>query len=1361
MNEEEELECRVCRGPAEEGRPLFHPCKCSGSIAHTHQDCLQSWLEVKGGRGKCDLCSYKFQFIPKYHTDAPETLSVSQVLSGIFSKSFKSWLPFVLRLGLVIATWLIVLPLCTAYLYQGWTHRPRTISSRLTLEKLPMDLVHGAILTITIIVAFLSLMSLFDFFRIKYPSYKEKLESGVVDEKKEEEEVVIAPVQIGSTGGFLQHDDSQLSLQEKFEAERKVMQEMLHKENKSVMDSGKKFHRYSSFHSEDSDDAQEDGEFTDRDADQEFIDQCKELYDIIEIQEKVYREQIARLREKGDEEGIARLMERRRNLAAQYQEFEQRLPDNAVAAVKRQRHRTRQYFDSDNEEEADESGSAHAEEEDRKPAARRNILEDSDDEEDEDAAFERMMRMQDEDEARPDDPDLDVERRRLQAAAANNAQRFEPQFEPLDRPFDEEDAMDADMQMPMENLIGLRGPVGDLFKNLGWLLAFQTTFIAIFGCIPRAIGSIAFHHVIARSQYLSSTLHFLFKYIIFANFDLTAKDGETQMDLKYLGKVVQDRAEDLDPLLTPQDVGKIVLGYVSFSLTTFFFQAIMSAYKEYKSRFTSTHEAPMPRRARQQEQDMGAAVKEFFSTTIEMTAAAAKISFLVCFKMFVLPFLLGNWLDLSTLPLFESHIEDRAQQMGQDVVGFFILHWVVGITFMLTVTVSVLQLREVLHPELLACVIRPQEPQPDLLLNLLEDSGWTHAKRMVPSLGIYAAILFTQVWFPCCLIEAAGIKEHIPLFNPEFWYAIYMPLQRPIELIIFHLSALSILEKHKNMIGEMQHAFLKKTTQWFGLMDYLLPRKVETWALVAERDLYSTQDEPVVDKFWEKLAELKKQGGPTDEFISKNVDFSQEFNEVSEEFARPNQYIILSPGNEHAKKDRKLLPTHIGQYRCRKKIRNNGRVVIELWREQVSDPIPRPPKGWDYLADGGSIEKGRWSWGKKEKKSDIELRVAARKEFFPLVECNGEYKEQWKSPSFLASCLPVGSKILCLAVLSWIAVTCCVSTIVFAPLLASRFVLQVLSVPTHYMHDPVLFAVGCIMLSPVLGKIWSYFCEEEDAGNDIRRRAFVLPPLRKCISLIKVITLWLGVCPVLTGAIYQYLLFKELPKISELHNLDLLHLICTLWPPGFILLHFGGVLCVLGAFKQQFWNKMKTLAIDGIAGAPIDDEDGNNNNNNANANGRRRRGANRQQRAANAEEEDDGSDPSQWQGKNGKVGRFFTRMSDILLRQEWDVIDEVELVDELLRPVMKVLVTIILAPVTAITSVHVMSKFIPLMQVLVEDDIARNNVMRYTLASAMSIISLFASKEMLQSWYIKAHKTARDHRYLVGELLVNYISSSR
>jgi E3 ubiquitin-protein ligase MARCH6 len=45
---------------------------------------------------------------------------------------------------------------------------------------------------------------------------------------------------------------------------------------------------------------------------------------------------------------------------------------------------------------------------------------------------------------------------------------------------------------------------------------------------------------------------------------------------------------------------------------------------------------------------------------------------------------------------------------------------VLGITFMLFVTVSVLQLREVLHPDIFAAVIRPQEPHPDLLGSLLQ-----------------------------------------------------------------------------------------------------------------------------------------------------------------------------------------------------------------------------------------------------------------------------------------------------------------------------------------------------------------------------------------------------------------------------------------------------------------------------------------------------------------------------------------------------------------------------------------------------------------------------------------------------------------
>jgi hypothetical protein len=51
-DDDDEDVCRVCRCPAEPDRPLFRPCKCSGSMGMTHQDCLTSWLEVTRGDGE-------------------------------------------------------------------------------------------------------------------------------------------------------------------------------------------------------------------------------------------------------------------------------------------------------------------------------------------------------------------------------------------------------------------------------------------------------------------------------------------------------------------------------------------------------------------------------------------------------------------------------------------------------------------------------------------------------------------------------------------------------------------------------------------------------------------------------------------------------------------------------------------------------------------------------------------------------------------------------------------------------------------------------------------------------------------------------------------------------------------------------------------------------------------------------------------------------------------------------------------------------------------------------------------------------------------------------------------------------------
>jgi hypothetical protein len=59
--EDDDDTCRVCRGDGTPDHPLFHPCKCKGSIKYVHQDCLQEWLTQRA-RTYCELCHHPFQF---------------------------------------------------------------------------------------------------------------------------------------------------------------------------------------------------------------------------------------------------------------------------------------------------------------------------------------------------------------------------------------------------------------------------------------------------------------------------------------------------------------------------------------------------------------------------------------------------------------------------------------------------------------------------------------------------------------------------------------------------------------------------------------------------------------------------------------------------------------------------------------------------------------------------------------------------------------------------------------------------------------------------------------------------------------------------------------------------------------------------------------------------------------------------------------------------------------------------------------------------------------------------------------------------------------------------------------------------
>ncbi|BFZ59676.1 hypothetical protein YB2330_000690 [Saitoella coloradoensis] len=75
----EEAICRVCRSESTPEDPLYHPCKCSGTIRYVHQDCLEQWL-AHSGKDYCELCKTKFKFSKMYARDMPNRLPLLQIL---------------------------------------------------------------------------------------------------------------------------------------------------------------------------------------------------------------------------------------------------------------------------------------------------------------------------------------------------------------------------------------------------------------------------------------------------------------------------------------------------------------------------------------------------------------------------------------------------------------------------------------------------------------------------------------------------------------------------------------------------------------------------------------------------------------------------------------------------------------------------------------------------------------------------------------------------------------------------------------------------------------------------------------------------------------------------------------------------------------------------------------------------------------------------------------------------------------------------------------------------------------------------------------------------------------------------------
>jgi E3 ubiquitin-protein ligase MARCH6 len=163
-----ELECRVCRSGAEDGRPLYFPCRCSGSIGAVHQDCLEAWLQHKQShKDTCELCLSSYEFAPQYAENAPDSVPALVLLRTILRMGVLQALPQVARVLLVVGVWLVLVPLATACLYCLYLGR-KGLSLDVGWEGVLQFVVHGLSIDAVMGLSLLVLVSFADFLRFHW-----------------------------------------------------------------------------------------------------------------------------------------------------------------------------------------------------------------------------------------------------------------------------------------------------------------------------------------------------------------------------------------------------------------------------------------------------------------------------------------------------------------------------------------------------------------------------------------------------------------------------------------------------------------------------------------------------------------------------------------------------------------------------------------------------------------------------------------------------------------------------------------------------------------------------------------------------------------------------------------------------------------------------------------------------------------------------------------------------------------------------------------------------------------------------------------------------------------------------------------
>ncbi|KAL9231721.1 hypothetical protein vseg_006912 [Gypsophila vaccaria] len=433
------------------------------------------------------------------------------------------------------------------------------------------------------------------------------------------------------------------------------------------------------------------------------------------------------------------------------------------------------------------------------------------------------------------------------------AARLEAHVEQM---FDGLDDADGAEDVPFDELVGMQGPVFHLVENAFTVLASNMIFLGVVIFVPFSLGRLILHYVAwlfnsAANPVLStfmpltetalSLANITLKNALTAVTNLTSDNPKNNL-IDQVGEMIGLNASAVNTspnssTLLPShilegmktgtsrlsDVTTLAVGYMFLFSLIFMYFGIIAFIKYARGE-------PLTMGRFQGIVSMLEAVpsllRQFFAC-LRHLMTMIKVAFLLVVELGFFPLMCGWWLDVCTVRMFGKSMSQRVEFFSVSPLASSLVHWVVGIFYMLQISIFVSLLRSVLRNGVLYFLRDPADPNYNPFRDLIDDPVHKHARRVLLSVAVYGSLIVMLVFLPVKLAMRMAPK----IFPLDI--SVADPFTEiPADILLFQICIPFAIEhfKLKTTIRCLLRYWFTAVGRALSLTDYLLPQPEDTAA---------------------------------------------------------------------------------------------------------------------------------------------------------------------------------------------------------------------------------------------------------------------------------------------------------------------------------------------------------------------------------------------------------------------------------------------------------------------------------------------------------------------------------------------------